>query len=321
MNGRYLDMDNINHLIEQAGGGGAYDDRLWRESYYFNMTDHKSGLGLITTIGQLPNRRRSAGFLLLIKHGDPVLLRPLVSLARPVFTDHRIEVGCLSYSVQGIDWLLRYNDGRTSIDVRFTPINRIYAYRKDVGEETELDRIATQHYEQFGAFNGSVSFRGSETEIENGLGHRDHSWGIRDWGSVDRYSLHCCAFSREFAFNLWEGSIRGRSFLKGFVFDGENNLDVIRGSVQTGYRPDGRVPESSRIRVEVASDRKFDIVARSVMSVQFPPPGAIIQEGMARMSCGNLKGCGLQEYLRHSPGRLERLPAYFRLLFGRRVRV
>ena len=69
MNGRYLDMDNINHLIEQAGGGGAYDDRLWRESYYFNMTDHKSGLGLITTIGQLPNRRRSAGFLLLIKHG------------------------------------------------------------------------------------------------------------------------------------------------------------------------------------------------------------------------------------------------------------
>ncbi|MGA1820874.1 MAG: hypothetical protein ACMUHU_07700, partial [Thermoplasmatota archaeon] len=78
MKGRYLDIGNINHLIEQRNGGGVFDNKLWRESYYFNMTDPRNGISLITTIGQLPNRKRSAGFLLLIEGGKPTLLKPLV---------------------------------------------------------------------------------------------------------------------------------------------------------------------------------------------------------------------------------------------------
>ena len=121
---RYLDIENINHLLQQSDGGGIYRDSLWRESYYFNMTDPKNQLSLITTIGFLPNKKRSLGFLLIIKDKKPVFLKPLISLRRPVFSGYEFQIGQLSYSIQGTDWRLRYKDRKVSVDLRFSPINK-----------------------------------------------------------------------------------------------------------------------------------------------------------------------------------------------------
>lgn len=314
MKTKYLDLENINHLIEQSKGEGIYRNRLWRESYYFNMTDPKNDISLITTIGLLPNKKRSLGFLLIIKKGRPIFFKPLISLKKPVFTGYEFKIGGLKYSIQGIDWRLKYHDKRVKLDVRFYPINRIYPYRKGEEEDWIFERIGTQHYEQFGEFIGMLNIDGEEYDIGPCLGHRDHSWGIRDWASIDRYSLHCCAFSNKLAFNLWEGSINGRSFFKGFLFDGEENFDIIDQRTRTDFRLNGREPIRSFITFTDSRKRRFDFQCTSAVSVPFPPPGSLVYEGIGRMVCNSNEGYGLQEYLWHFPNNFRRLRYFLGLL-------
>jgi hypothetical protein len=314
MKSRYLDLDNINHLIMQERGGGDYRNWLWRESYYFNMTDPQNDISMITTIGLLPNKKRSTGFLLLIKGGRPVLLKPLISLTKPRFRGYEFRIGELRYSIHGIEWRLRYKDKRLKLDIRFVPLNRIYPYRKGDEEEWIFERIGAQHYEQFGKYTGTITLNGEEFEIGPCFGHRDHSWGIRDWSSVDRYSLHCCAFSDELAFNLWEGSIGGSNFFKGFVFDGEKNHDITEKKVRTEFGSNGREPVRSFIAIKDDRNRKFEIECSSVVSVPFPPPGSLVYEGVGRMTCNGNTGYGLQEYLWHFPSKFLRLPHFIKLL-------
>ena len=314
MKERYLDLENVNHLIPQSKGGGIYDNRLWRESYYFNVTDPKLGISIITTIGMLPNKKRSVGFLLLLKNGNPFFLEPLISLKRPSFTGYEFRIGKLSYSVEGTDWRLRFESRRLGLNLRFSPINRIYPYRNDLDEEWIFERIATQHYEQFGSYKGTVRFDGKEFNIGPCLGHRDHSWGIRDWASVDRYSLHCCAFSRDLAFNLWEGSIHGKTFSKGFLFDGEDNVNIVDHDIRTEYKTDGREPEASHIRFKDSRNRRYKVKCISIASVPFPPPGSLVYEGIGKMMINGSEGYGLQEYLYQYPWKLRKLPFFLDLL-------
>lgn len=314
MKSRYLDLDNINHLIQQSKGGGIYDERLWRESYYFNMTDPDSGISIITTIGLLPNRKRSAGFLLIMEKGRSIFLKPFLSLKKPVFSGYEFRIGDLRYSVEGTDWRLKYDGKKVKMNIRFSPINRIYPYRKDDEDEWIFERIGAQHYEQFGIFNGTLNLNGNEHWIGPCFGHRDHSWGIRDWSSIDRYSLHCCVFSDTLAFNLWEGSIRGRTFFKGCIFDGEENVDIVEQSIDTDHRSNGREPIRSRLSFRDSRNRRFDVLCTSVVSVPFPTPGSLVHEGIGRMRCGDHAGYGLQEYLWHFPNRIRRFPYIIGLL-------
>jgi hypothetical protein len=314
----YLDLENVNHLFEQSIGEGTYRDTLWRESYYFNMTDPENNISVITTIGQLPNKKRDAGFLLIIKDKRPVFLKPLVSFKKPVFTGYEFNIGELRYSVHGTDWRLSYAGKGVNMDIWFTPMNRIYPYRKSDEDEWIFERIGTQHYEQFGKFCGFIELRGNEYQIGPCLGHRDHSWGIRDWNAVDRYSLHCCAFSNELAFNLWEGCIRGRSFFKGFIFDGENNFDIIEHNVRTEFQVNHREPIRSDLSFVDSRNREFIVQCTSEVSVPFPPPGSIVHEGIGRMVCNGIEGYGLQEYLWHYPNKFLRLPYFFKPLLIRR---
>jgi hypothetical protein len=54
----YIEIDNLSHLLKQRRSlTGEYTQKNWRESYYFNATDEKTGLSLITTIGIVPNKR------------------------------------------------------------------------------------------------------------------------------------------------------------------------------------------------------------------------------------------------------------------------
>jgi len=205
----YIEVDDMDHLVQQSLGGGIFDHPLWRESYYFNMTDERSGITLITTIGMLPNKKRTAGFILLLKDLRTVLLKPLVVWKTPVHSDCSFKAKDLEYSVHGVDWRIRYHSRSLKIDIRFRPINKIFRYAAGDPSDKAFERIGTQHYEQSGEFSGRVFLNDEWVDIGPCFGHRDHSWGIRDWSAVDRYRLFCCTFSRDLAFNLWEGSMDG----------------------------------------------------------------------------------------------------------------
>jgi hypothetical protein len=309
----YIDLKGISHLDLQARGGGVYDDKMWRESYYYVMSDPNSGIVLITTMGFRPNKPRSEGFVLVLKDGKPVHFDLLVAFGRPVQDRYDLRLKGLEYAVEGAGWRLRYRSKRCTVDVLFTPVNKIFQYITD-DMPGAFERIGSQHYEQTGSYEGRIVLDGETYSVGPCFGHRDHSWGIRDWSSVNRYRLFCCGFSNELAFNLWEAKVDGKDFMRGYVFDGTRNSAVVQSRVRTIFQDDGRTPVSATIELEDDEGRKYEIECRVLGCVQFPPKECILYETVAEMRCNGKVSWGLLEYLFHETRAVPRLRAYMKAL-------
>jgi len=313
---RYLEINDISHLSFQSLGGGIYNDNLWRESYYFNMCDPRSGLSLITTIGLLPNRKLTTGMFVLIssnKKDGILIVKPIIERNKPTFKDYSFIAGNLEYSIDGVNWRLKYNSRKIEFDILFTPLNKIYQYVNDASDLI-FSRVGSQHYEQFGVFDGVIRLKNQEIKIGPCFGHRDHSWGIRDWSAIDYYRLFCCAFSLNFAINLWEGSIAGQEFVKGYVFDGNRNVSIMRSKVNTIYKAGDREPTKATIQIVDEENRKYNVTSQVLHTIPLPPRQSVMYEMSAEMCTGNLVGYGLQEYLYHEPNFLSRFWIFLKLI-------
>jgi hypothetical protein len=312
---RYLELDHINHLnkLYNNPNDDVYKSKLWRESYYFNMTDPKSGYSLISTIGILPNKKLISGFFLIIKDNKIIKLKPLIKRKKPIFNDCSFELNGLEYIIEGPYWILKYCSNEIRFEIKFEPINRLYPYITSKSDSI-LNSIGSQHYEQFGVYTGEFVLGDERVEIGPCFGHRDHSWGIRDWSVVDKYRLFCCAFSKEFAFNLWEGWINNIRFLKGFVFDGYDNRKIIECNVCTSYEKKGKQPIDADIFILDELGRKYNIKSSTQFSIPVPPRKSIMYENLAEMYFKNQRGFGLSEYLFHEPHLTPRLWILLKLL-------
>jgi hypothetical protein len=146
------------------------------------------------------------------------------------------------------------------------------------------------------------------------FGHRDHSWGIRDWSVMDKYRLFCCAFSKDLAFNLWEGWINNKKFLKGYVFDGSKNCKIIQSQLYTRYEKNSKKPKDADISFLDELGRNFNIKCSTQFSIPVPPNNSIMYESLADMYYKNDHGIGLSEYLFHEPNMARRLWIFLKLL-------
>jgi hypothetical protein len=319
MRQRYIELDDISHLNQvynnngNGNGSAIFKDRLWRESYYFNVRDGRTGLGLISTIGILPNQKKVTGFFMLIKEDRVVVLKPLIAFQKPIFNDCAFNVKDLKYIIEGTNWKLLYDSPKISFNIQFSPINKIYSY---VTKPSDLvfNRIGSQHFEQFGVYKGEVRIGDETITFGPCFGHRDHSWGIRDWSSVDYYRLYCCAFSSEFAFNLWEGKTNGSEFLKGYIFDGDRNVNIIRCAITPGSSRNERSPKSTIIKISDQKNRDYEIRTSAILTIPVPPRRSILYETPVEMNYKGTKGYGLQEYLYHEPNPVPRFMIFLKLL-------
>jgi hypothetical protein len=317
MRQKYIELDDVCHLYNKNLGCGS-SDKLWRESYYFNVSDKRSGLGLITTIGILPNRKLITGFVIIIKNSKVFLIKPLVEMKKPIFHDYSFIVKGLEYTIEGINWRLKYISKDFCFNIQFSPINKIYPYIIDKSDKV-FSRIGSQHFEQFGIYQGEFALKEERITIGPCLGFRDHSWGIRDWSSVDYYKLYNCAFSRNFAFNLWLGSINGNRFLKGYVFDGEKNIELLDCKVQSIFFKNGKDPKGAKIWLMDKRKRCFRVSCDTITSIPVPPRKSILYETIAKMKIKGNTGYGLQEYLYHEKNPMKRFCIFLKTLSMARV--
>ena len=80
---------------------------------------------------------------------------------------------------------------------------------------------ATNRYEQGGHFRGTMNWRGRTIQID-GPGHRDHSWGRRDWDAIHHYKWLAVA-GPDRASNLMIALVEGETIYNGYVFvDGKH---------------------------------------------------------------------------------------------------
>lgn len=308
----YIEIQELSHLLLQRRSSNyPFTDINWRESYYFNVTDENKQLSLITTIGILPNRGRSSGFVIILNKGKIAFVKLLITRNIRWHETDNFCIRDLSYDIEGIDWRLSFTSKKCSFGLLFRPVNEYYYYvkKRDKEAANSFERLFSQHIEQAGLFEGEVFLNGDKLKFGPSPGHRDHSWGIRDWSSIDNYWLFSCTFGMESAFNLWKGFARGSSFHAGYIFDSGKNLEIKSTTIKEQSANSKGEPKGCDISFKDEKGKKHEIRCKVICSIPIPMPKCIIYETVAKMEYKDKVGYGLLEHLVHDSNPLIKLKA------------
>ena len=126
---------------------------------------------------------------------------------------------------------VRYEDDELGVDVEFTAIHDAFDYASNRSGCPPYQ--ATNRYEQGGHFKGSIRWRGRTIQVD-GPGHRDHSWGRRDWDAIQHYKWLAVA-GEDRAANLMVAQVEGETIYNGYVFVDGQLSPIVSATVDTTY--------------------------------------------------------------------------------------
>ncbi len=318
-------------------------DYHWNESYYFNFTEPKRIVGGWTRIGILPNQESDMGAMMLYAGGSRILAT--LQGDRAVIEEDSITMGDLAYRrVEPLNkWRLTFtgtmadvDDSRrlpelslenmrlqeVDVDLEFEGVAPCFDFKnadpRAMGEMLtdartrlkdlrKVSKVSSEHYEQVGRVNGSIRIGNREIAFQ-GSGHRDHSWGPRDWAAPRLWTWLTCQFGDELAFNLSRVAIASVDFLSGFVCRDGANYPLRRAHLETEFEGDGITQRRLSFRLEDTGGRVIDVngEALTVIPLQLESDGHITQvnEALTEYSCEGMIGYGISEYL-HQLGEKE----------------
>ncbi|MGW0158932.1 DUF7064 domain-containing protein [Mycobacterium sp. NPDC003323] len=185
-------------LIPLPADEGAHppgEEELWNESWYFDFVDAAQGVGGWVRLGLIPHQQTAWVQALLCGPGLPTVAVNDMAVALPddpfsVRTEdialdlaatvplqsHRVTLQGSGQAYDDPAGLLRGEQGRpvdVALDLEFTSVSTPYLYR------------VTPRYEIACHVTGSASADGHRYELASVPGQRDHSWGVRDWWSME----------------------------------------------------------------------------------------------------------------------------------------
>lgn len=172
----------------------ATDEPLWSESWYADFADPTEGLGGWFRIGLIPNQQMAWIHALVCGPDEATVAVdcqvPLPADAWTVRADdvelvhssyhplqtYRLDLRAKGQSYQDPSALLRGEPGEPvelAMNLEWTTAGTPYEYR------------LTTRYEIPCTVSGTVTVKHSRYQINSAPGQRDHSWGVRDWWSMD----------------------------------------------------------------------------------------------------------------------------------------
>ncbi|WIM89113.1 phosphotransferase [Candidatus Mycobacterium wuenschmannii] len=171
------------------------DEPLWNESWYADFIDAAQGFGGWIRLGLIPNQQTAWLHGLLCGPGLPTVA--LVDFEVPLPADPwAVSTDALDFTHSAADPLRTYRvtlrgRGQSFLD----PAGLLRGEQGDPAEVAiELEwatdgtpyqyRVATR-YEIPCTVTGSVTVDGRRYTLDAVPGQRDHSWGVRDWWSMD----------------------------------------------------------------------------------------------------------------------------------------
>jgi hypothetical protein len=310
-------------------------DKEWNESLYFNFTDPHTGLGGYTRIGVLPNQDSDIGVMMLFAGGRRLLV---TNQAGRTDTGKGFKTGSLGYErvIPLRSWRLTFDgemgdlaDSRdlpdaapeiiprtpVQVDLTWEGIAPAFDFKNAdpaaiaemlvsggtrLSDLRSISKMGSEHYEQAGRVTGTITIDGKETPFD-GSGHRDHSWGIRDWSAPSSWTWLTCQFSDELAFNLSRVVIDSVDVYNGFLcYSGENH-PVRRAAITTEFEADGTTQKSLGFTFVDSSGRLVEVRGRvlTVIPLDLRARGHAtwVNEGLAEYTWEGRKAYGIAEYL------------------------
>jgi hypothetical protein len=185
-------------LTPDPADEGAHEpghEPLWNESWYWDFADPAQGVGGWIRLGLVPNQ--NVAWINALVCGPDMPTVALVNFEAPLPADpalaqadgaelrhgaitplqtYRVEVRGTAQEYDDPSALLRDEPGRPvelAMDLTWTSVGTPYAYR------------ITTRYEIPCTITGTVTIDGRVYQFEAVPGQRDHSYGVRDWWSMD----------------------------------------------------------------------------------------------------------------------------------------
>lgn len=120
---------------------------------------------------------------------------------------------------------ITYVSDDLTLDFAFTPMGEPYAYSSHPDPFPRY--FADERLEQGGEVRGTATVAGLELSLDGCFGHRDHSWGARDWGSTLHYKwLNFLADGA--SVHVMDVQGIGRSDVRGYVFKDGVTSEIVR---------------------------------------------------------------------------------------------
>jgi hypothetical protein len=218
------------------------------------------------------------------------------------FSDWQIEGFSMKQDLQFNKAEIYWQSPQATIDFSFEAYHPPYSYAtnaKGCPPYCANDRI-----EQSGIARGTITIGDRVIEF-NSTGHRDHSWGTRDWKAFQNYRWFQGQVSDKVSVHFWELHALGRTELLGYVFK------------------DGLMAEVTELQADWEGDEQFlhrradaiitdEAGRKTTLKAEFfahypliPDPAITLMEGAARIWVDGEEGAGWMEmgwqtdYLQH----------------------
>ena len=274
----------------------------WNESYYFNFYDKKNDLTSFMRIGNKVNKNEKSMFFYLI---TPKITAG-IKLETPC-EGKPLNIAGLDYEeIDSGKWKLTYNgpvlDGSKNqflvkMDIIWEALNPVMDYIKCVDKkQVEMSsNVASMHYEQFGKALGIIQIDDEVFEID-GLGERDLSIGIREWGSPKMWMWINSAFSNNEAFNITKLSVDEGDIDAGYFYTDNTNHTLVKSDINLKFN-DG-IPAAFKMELFNKKGSKYSVSGEVIRFGMIPvDEKMILIETLSKYDWDGKEGYGIAEFL------------------------
>lgn len=229
-------------------------DLEWNESYYFVFYDKRLSLGGMTRLGFKPNKQEGSTFLILFLPDGSRALYQCQEKITDASRKKSIKVGNVAHQPLSMDrWNYRFEGNmflaenpedlierreciksnstvlKVNMNLFLNPISDVYEYSEHMTVESQDlgKKAGDAHWEQIGKVNGEIRLDDCRFSIQDTMGQRDHTHGVRDWTGIGDWLYYVIWFSEQLAVN--PAAIiadDGRVSTGGFIFKNGENIPI-----------------------------------------------------------------------------------------------
>jgi len=273
------------------------DAPLMRESipYVLCLPDEKIGAFFYTWV----SRDSVAGFACAIfgpgVPGGPIIER-IDNIAVPAqqnFNNWKVGRFQMQHDLEMYGARVEWSSEKASVAFNFEAIHPCYGYGNDPRGCPSF--LADDRTEQAGRITGTLTLGGKTIKLDT-TGHRDHSWGARDWDMAHHWKWLVAQAGPNVAIHVFQIFVRGRIELRGYVYK-DNLLSEV-----TGFDCDFELDRELRQKnlsgmITDALGRKTRF-AGDVFGVQLlpPEPQVALYEGAMSIVIDGKPGTGYVEF-------------------------
>jgi len=276
---------------------------LWRESYYFNVMDPKNKIFSVSTMGYMPTEGDSHFFSTLYVDDKLYTHINYQKLKSEDDLKENPSDGTQSFMIVKDlkEWKIRLKKRNFQLDYLWTGRFPVYEYPDGWRISGVLEQ---QHYEQSGKVLGAVTFKDGTVRKIEGFGHRDHSWGLRNWVKIDEWYWTSVQFENgEQALNCWLNVVNKKHYIHGFISSAWENIPITKIDVQTQYQADNpQNPKSATFRLTDKKGNRHELTAETIHLITLPQSSkegtCSIYETISKFEMDGQSGYGVAEYLK-----------------------